>query len=71
MLTLRRRRSRHGQCWFRPQAVEHIARAHYIAWLLGEAGCFCEPVRARWPGVILYRDAYQVVAQPDGRRRLA
>ncbi|MEL6209554.1 MAG: hypothetical protein AAFR44_05105 [Pseudomonadota bacterium] len=60
----RRRGTIWGICWFRPEAKEAIARAHYTAWLMEEGG---EPVRrlmTEAPGELLWRDAMQVVTKP-------
>lgn len=65
-----RRRERFGVCWFRHEAREHVSHAHYLAWLIEEAGQPVRRVRSRDPGVVLYGDPFQVVAQPDRRRGL-
>lgn len=62
------RASRHrrlwGVCWFDPSAGEHINRARYICWLLGELGLATKQIRLHRPGRIIWRDAHQVVAAP-------
>ena len=55
---------RQGVCWFRPEAREHITHAHYLAWLLCEAGVQVDCRTSMSPGDILYDDAYQIVALP-------
>lgn len=60
-----------GVCWFRAEALEHIARARHLAWLLAEAGHPTEMITTRRPGQILYRDDFQIVAKPDARTRIA
>ncbi len=65
---LTRRRGRHGSirgvCWFRPEAKEAISRAHYVCWLLEEAGIPVRKVRRQHPGEIIWRDHMQIVARP-------
>ncbi|MBM7067783.1 hypothetical protein [Actibacterium sp. 188UL27-1] len=51
-----------GICWFRPTAREHIARAHYMAWLLQEMDVPIQTLRLREPGPLLWEDEHQVVA---------
>ena len=65
---LDRSAGRHGRvygiCWFRPEAVDAISRARYLAWLLEEAGIPVLCLKQRNPGEILWRDPMQVVAKP-------
>ncbi len=48
-----------GICWFVDDAREMIARAFGLAALIGECG-----VPTRHPGTVLYRDPWQIVAEP-------
>ncbi|MFK7945467.1 MAG: hypothetical protein AB8B85_21515 [Paracoccaceae bacterium] len=54
----------YGICWFRPEAVEAVSRARYMAWLLTEAGIPVLDLKRRDPGEIIWRDLMQVVAKP-------
>lgn len=65
--TFKRRRPKHGICWFRPEAGEHIARSRYLTWLMTEAGAPAREIRARRLGEVIWQDAHQVVARPLGR----
>ena len=58
----RRSRSRSGVCWFTPDANRHLAKAHYLAWLVSEGGTPVQRLRSIDPGEIIWRDAYQIVA---------
>ena len=64
--TFYRRVGRHGDlggiCWFRAEAGEHITRARYMGWLMGEAGVPVGEVRSHRPGPVLWEDDHQVVA---------
>ena len=65
---LDRAAGRHGRiygiCWFRPEAVEAISRARYVAWLLTEVGVHVLGLERRDPGEIIWHDDMQVVAKP-------
>jgi hypothetical protein len=69
-LSKRRRLQVTTLCWFTPEAHTHIKRARDLAWLIAEAGHPTEMITSRHVGQIVYRDATQVVAQPDERTRL-
>ncbi|MDJ1006917.1 MAG: hypothetical protein QNJ13_03755 [Paracoccaceae bacterium] len=60
----RRRGARNGVCWFRDSAPEHVSRARYVAFLLGEVGIAVEELRSKRPGTILWSDRHQIVALP-------
>ncbi len=62
-----RRAERSGICWFRDSATDHVARARYMAWLLGETGTPILLRRQATPGCILWEDRHQVVALPPSR----
>ena len=53
-----------GVCWFRPIARRHVREVRYLGWLLGECGVPVRTVRTRKPGVVVYEDDAQVVAEP-------
>jgi hypothetical protein len=57
-------------CWFRPEAHAHIERAHYLAWLIAEAGHPTAMIKTHRVGQIIYRDEAQIVAKPETRTRL-
>ena len=67
----RRRHVYAGICWFQSTAREHIARARDLALLVAEAGRPTQMLTTRYPGQILYRDEFQIVAKPEPRTRLA
>jgi len=54
-----------GICWFRDDAREMIARSHGLAALLGDCGVPISRLTTRYPGQILYRDDWQIVAKPE------
>ena len=56
---------RRGVCWFRDDAHGFIDEARYLAWLLSDVGVPVRELRARRPGVEIWRDAAQVVVVPD------
>ncbi|MFG5380422.1 hypothetical protein [Yoonia sp. R2-816] len=66
------RGTRNGVCWFRDTAAEHISRARYVCWLLGEAGVRMAELRSRRPGTVLWRDDHQIVAlaERDARHQV-
>jgi hypothetical protein len=57
----RRRDSLHGVCWFRSSARECISRAHYCAWLIGEAGLPVEAITMRHAREFIWQDDQQIV----------
>jgi hypothetical protein len=50
--------------WLRESASHHVAQLRRLADLIGEAGVVVEEINTTRPGYIVYRDAYQVMAQP-------
>ena len=56
-------------CWFHPRARAPISIMWEIASVLREHGQYVTLITARDPGLILYRDRWQVVAKP--RRKSA
>jgi hypothetical protein len=53
--------------WFRPEAKEPIARMWDLIAILKENGVAVQFFRSQWPGVIVYRDDFQVVAETPRR----
>lgn len=53
-----------GICWFRSDAKVMIRRARRIAALLAEGDVWITVSRTDNPGIILYRDDYQIIAKP-------
>jgi hypothetical protein len=51
-------------CWFKCQAKDMINHAYALKFLLDEADCLISVIKTRHPGFIVYKDEYQVVAQP-------
>lgn len=56
-----RRAERSSVCWFRASAAEHVGRARYAAWLLGELGLATQEHRARHLHGVIWHDRHQVV----------
>jgi hypothetical protein len=52
-------------CWFRSQAREMIEHAYTLKFLLDEAGYLISVIKTRNPGLIFYKDEFQIVAKPD------
>lgn len=50
--------------WFRDSAGEHIQRMYELSAILGKYGVPCDVIRCERPGVIVYRDAFQIAAVP-------
>jgi hypothetical protein len=70
VLSRERWRGRHGAqalSWFRPEAREHISRAREFARLIGEMDSLTAEIKTLYPGQILYRDDFQIVAKPGDR----
>ena len=61
----RRRRGNHGVCWFRAEAMRHVAEARHLAWLITGAGYPVRQIRCHHPGEIVWRDDHQIVAVPN------
>ena len=54
--------------WFKPQAVEQVCRMHELKTALEECGVHVEVLTTRDPGVVIWQDEHQVVAEPKGQR---
>lgn len=51
-------------CWFKPTAVEHIAKARTIVRALQDLGVDVRMLKTDNPGYVVYQDDYQVAAEP-------
>jgi len=61
----------HGQpglSWFKPAATEHIQQLHRLKGALEELGLPVEVLTTRDPGLVVWQDKHQVVAEPRGRK---
>jgi len=58
------RRKARGISWFKSTALEHIGAIREIADILKRNGRPVELLKTRRPGVIVYEDDYQIVAEP-------
>ena len=50
--------------WFTPQATEHITKAYEIAAIIREYGYSVTVLKTDRPGFVVFRDRWQVVAEP-------
>jgi hypothetical protein len=57
-------RASRGICWFKDGAVEHLAHARELVWLLHEHGVVVHELWTQRPGYIVYQDRWQLVAEP-------
>lgn len=57
-----------GLSWFKPVATEHIRRMHRLKVALEECGIHVEVLTTREPGLIVWQDQFQIVAEPRGRK---
>jgi hypothetical protein len=57
-----------GLSWFKPVAAEHISRMHRLKLALEECGIHVEVLTSRDPGLIVWQDEFQIVAEPRGRK---
>ena len=53
-----------GICWFKSEAKECIQRAHFCAWLLGEAGIPIRMLKANIRKEIIWQDENQILCKP-------
>ena len=56
-----------GVCWFSEHAHEMIQHARHMAAIYRAGDIWITEVRTDNPGRILYRDDYQIIAQPNRR----
>ena len=54
-----------GLCWFRDDAKTMIRHARTMVNILRDGDIWVTEARTRFPGLVLYRDDYQIVARPD------
>ena len=64
----RRRATQPALCWFKAEAVEHIARMFELKTALEACGIHVDVLRTRDPGRVVFEDKHQVAAQPEHRR---
>ena len=57
-----------GLSWFKDTALEHIRNMHRLKLALEECGVHVDVFTTDDPGVIIYQDDHQVVAEPGNRR---
>ena len=57
-----------GLSWFKPAAAEHISRMHRLKVALEQCGIHVEVLTTRDPGLIVWQDEHQIVAEPRGRK---
>lgn len=56
-----------GLSWFKPTATEHIQRMHALKTALEACGIHVEVLTSRDPGLVVWQDEHQIVAEPRGR----
>jgi hypothetical protein len=59
---------RPGLSWFKPAATEHIKQMHHLRLALKECGVQTEILTTRDPGLTIWQDKYQLVADPCRRK---
>lgn len=57
-------RAGRGICWFKEGAVEHLAHARELVWILREHGVVVHELWTQRPGYVVYQDHWQLVAEP-------
>ena len=60
----RPRRANKAISWFKPTALDHIAKAREIIAILEEHGVHDRMISTDQPGYIVFDDEFQVVAEP-------
>ncbi|MGZ3275420.1 MAG: hypothetical protein ACXU82_16155 [Caulobacteraceae bacterium] len=61
-------RGQPGLSWFKPAAEEHIRQMHALKLALEACGVHVDILTTRDPGVIIWQDQHQIVAEPGARR---
>jgi hypothetical protein len=61
-------RGQPGLSWFKPVAKEHIRQMHRLKLALEACGVHVDILTTRDPGVIIWQDQHQLVAEPGARR---
>ena len=51
-------------CWFKSDALQHIAKAREMSCVLEQSGIYVWTIKTQRPGYVVYEDEYQVVAEP-------
>ena len=57
-----------GLSWFKPTAAEHIRQMHRLKLALEACGVQVELLTTRDPGLIVWQDEHQLIAEPRGRK---
>ena len=57
-----------GLSWFKPAASEHIRQMHRLKLALEGCGVHVDILTTRDPGVIIWQDQNQLVAEPGARK---
>ena len=63
-LSARPNRKAQALSWFRPTALDHIARMRDYISVLDQYGLIIVVLKTARPGYVVYEDDYQVVAYP-------
>jgi hypothetical protein len=58
------RRNTAGVSWFKPAAIEHIAKMRAVVAILEENGYRVSQITTERPGYVVFEDDHQVVAEP-------
>ncbi len=58
------RRDTRGICWFKVKSIEHVSKAQQMASLMRRNGIEVFELRTARPGVLVFEDPHQVVAEP-------
>jgi len=61
-------RGQPGLSWFKPIAAEHIKKMHQLKLALEACGVHVDILTTRDPGVVIWQDHHQLVAEPGNRR---
>jgi hypothetical protein len=61
-------RGQPGLSWFKPVATEHIRHMHQLKLALEACGVQVDILRTRDPGIIIWQDQHQLVAEPGARK---
>jgi hypothetical protein len=61
---------RHGECWFKSEALEHMSKIQEIVRILEGHGIPIKKIKTDKPGYVVYEDEWQLVAEPILKRTL-
>lgn len=61
-------RGQPGLSWFKPAADEHIRQMHRLKLALEACGVHVDILTTRNPGVVIWQDQHQLVAEPGARK---